>query len=64
MRLARLAPKLPHGLDHVVHRDDMRLRQQPAVGVDRQRAAQADTPTFDELGCLTTVAEAELFELA
>src|SRR6185295_20172258 len=60
LRRAAFTPQLPHELDDVVQARHVRLGQEPAVGVDRETAAQRDRSTLDERAALALAAEAEV----
>src|SRR6266511_651929 len=59
----RRAPHLARALGDAVHAVDVRLAELPAVGVDRQRAAELDGPVAEELLRFAALAEPELLEL-
>ena len=63
LALAGVAPQLGDGLGRVVEPVDVALGQVAAVGVDRQRAAEAGVPVGDEAGRLALRAEAVVLEL-
>src|SRR5262245_62148017 len=60
---AAVAAQLLHRLEHVIDAGDVRFRQQSAMGVDRQLAAELDAAVLDEIADLAAGAEARLLEL-
>ena len=60
---AGLAAQLAHRLDDVVHAEHVRLREQPAVGVDGQAPPSSMRAVRDERAALAARAEAGLLEL-
>src|SRR5574337_499004 len=57
------AAQLPHRLDHMRNAQHMRLRQQPAVGVDRQASTKLDAAVIDEGADIAAVEETRCFDL-
>ncbi len=52
-----IAAQLAHGLGDVQHAFDVRLREQAAVGIHRQLAADLDAAVFDEILAFAFLAE-------
>src|SRR5688500_4936158 len=63
LRGTALAAKLAHELDDVVQARHVRLRQEPAVRVDGQPAAERDRSALDEWAALALPAEPEVLDL-
>src|SRR3954452_22000721 len=57
------ASHLAHAFEDVVHPVDVRLAEQPTVGVHRDLAAHLDVAAGDEVGGFTRSADAERLEL-
>src|SRR5581483_12194333 len=58
-----LTAQLPRRLDDMIRAPDVRFREQPAVSIQRQFAAQFDTAADDEVLDLAPFAEAERLDL-
>src|SRR4051794_14629480 len=57
------AAHLAHALEDVVHPVDVRLAEEPTVGIHRELAADLDVAAGDEIGGLARAAEPERLEL-